>query len=110
MFSTATPLSGDVPPFCTENKVTCAGSGSEVVSQLPNSDITSGGGFSNVAPTPSWQLSQVQAYLNSGALIPPVTEFNSSGRGMYIIFYLYFSNLTFSIKLILMLLLLLIIS
>lgn len=80
MFSTANTLSAPLPPFCSENRVTCAGSGVEVVSQVPDAFITSGGGFSNVAPTPSWQTSQVQGYLNSGALLPPVTEFNSSGR------------------------------
>lgn len=80
MYSTAQTLSAPLPPFCTENRVTCAGSGNEVVSQVPDAFITSGGGFSNVAPTPSWQSSQVQSYLHSGALLPPVTEFNSSGR------------------------------
>lgn len=80
MFSTAQTLSAPLPPFCSQSLVTCAGSGVEVVSQLPDSEITSGGGFSNVAATPSWQAAQVQSYLSSGALIPPVTEFNRSGR------------------------------
>ena len=81
MFSTAQPLSAPLPPFCSENLVTCAGSGVEVISQVPDALITSGGGFSNVAATASWQLKQVQDYLNSGALIPPTSDFNSSGRG-----------------------------
>merc|ERR1712137_157368 len=81
MFSSdAQTLSAPLPPFCSESRVTCAGTGTEVVSQLPDSEITSGGGFSNVALTPSWQSTQVQNYLSSGALLPPVTEFNSSGR------------------------------
>merc|ERR1712054_296716 len=41
---------------------------------------TSGGGFSNVAARPSWQSTQVQNYLNTATLLPPSTEFNSSGR------------------------------
>ena len=80
MFRSADVLSNDVPSFCMKERITCAGSGEEVVSQLPDSDITTGGGFSNVAPTPSYQKAQVAQYLSSGALLPPATDFNSTGR------------------------------
>merc|ERR1712137_881506 len=81
MFSAADVLSPPLPPFCQEATRTCAGAGTEVVSQPPEALITSGGGFSNVADTPSWQATQVQQYLNSGALLPPSNTFNATGRG-----------------------------
>jgi tripeptidyl-peptidase-1 len=60
----------------------CAGSGSEVVcSYGTGALITSGGGFSNVAPRPSWQAAAVSAYLASGALLPGPSNFNASSRG-----------------------------
>jgi len=80
MYNTANTLSSPLPPFCSENRITCAGTGYEVVCQVPDALITSGGGFSNVAAMPSWQSNQVQNYLNTAALLPPSTEFNSSGR------------------------------
>jgi len=80
MFKTANTLAPPLPPFCAESRITCAGSGYEIVSQPPESLITSGGGFSNYAPTPSYQSAQVQAYLSSQALLPPSSDFNSSGR------------------------------
>ena len=53
---------------------------------------TSGGGFSTVVPTPSWQQPQVQAYLTSycasgnanntnGCFLPPSSYYNRGGRG-----------------------------
>lgn len=81
MYSTANVLSAPLPPFCTEASRTCAGSGTEVVSQVPEALITSGGGFSNYEVTPTWQQAAVTAYLSSGALLPPASDFNSSGRG-----------------------------
>ena len=42
--------------------------------------ITSGGGFSNVAPQPAWQTAAVAGYLASGALLPPAGDYNASGR------------------------------
>lgn len=81
MYKSAQVLSnGNSPPFCNQSNVTCAGIGDEVVCQLPDAEITSGGGFSDVALTPYWQQYQVQSYLTSGALLPPATQFNSTGR------------------------------
>lgn len=43
--------------------------------------ITSGGGFSTVWSTPSWQSSQVSNYLANGPNLPPKSMFNANGRG-----------------------------
>jgi tripeptidyl-peptidase-1 len=40
----------------------------------------SGGGFSQFFPTGSWQMADVQAYLNSGVKMPESCAFNASGR------------------------------
>jgi len=54
----------------------------EVVCQSDyGSIITSGGGFSNVFPQPSWQSEAVNTYLSTGPKIPPKNMFNSKGRG-----------------------------
>jgi len=74
-------LTGSLPPFCTENGVTCAGGGVEVVSTVPEALITTGGGFSNVFPQPSYQSSAVAAWKASGALQPPASYWNAQGRG-----------------------------
>jgi hypothetical protein len=79
MFSDASILTSSPPPFCAGG-ITCAASGTEVVCQPNSAIITSGGGFSNVAPMPSWQSQQVTSYLTGGALLPPSADFNSSGR------------------------------
>jgi len=44
----------------------------------------SGGGFSNVHPTPGWQLASVANYLNAppSSELPPRSQFNASGRGI----------------------------
>lgn len=63
----------------------CAGSGSteEIASSAPNfnSVVTTGGGFSNMYPAPSWQRAAVGAYFESGAVLPGGGHFNSAGRG-----------------------------
>lgn len=41
-------LTGNLPPFCTEPGISCAGGGVEIVSSVPQALITTGGGFSNV--------------------------------------------------------------
>lgn len=44
--------------------------------------ITTGGGFSNIFPTASWQSSAVQNFLSTaGSKLPPSGMFNSTGRG-----------------------------
>lgn len=47
---------------------------------LLNANFTSGGGFSQIEPRPSYQQAAVEAYLNSGVTLPPSTKFNSSNR------------------------------
>ena len=44
------------------------------------SSFASGGGFSAIAPMPSYQTSAVNAYLNSGVALPGAGYFNSTGR------------------------------
>jgi hypothetical protein len=39
-----------------------------------------GGGFSSYSPLPSWQATQVQAYLQSGVDLPSHKHFNESNR------------------------------
>ena len=80
MFSSASVLPSPLPYFCQKERVTCAGSGVEVVSQVPEALITGGGGFSDVAPTPAWQAAQVKTYLSTSPLIPPSSDFNAAGR------------------------------
>ena len=43
--------------------------------------FSSGGGFSNVAPTPAWQQSVVAAYIANKSAVPPAGDFNATGRG-----------------------------
>ena len=75
------PLPDPRSPLCAQTGG-CAGSGTEIVcSHKSGALVTSGGGFSLVAPQPAWQSDAVAAYLASGALLPGPTEFNSSNRG-----------------------------
>jgi len=69
------------PPVCS--KVTCANPATthEEVCSYPTALITTGGGFSNYSPVPSWQQTVVSAYLSSGVDLPPSADFNSSNRG-----------------------------
>jgi len=43
--------------------------------------ITSGGGFSTIFTTPSYQATNVATYLKTGPNLPPLSMFNSKGRG-----------------------------
>ncbi|KAM9355941.1 tripeptidyl-peptidase 1 [Pholidichthys leucotaenia] len=43
-------------------------------------DYISGGGFSNVFEMPDYQVSAVNAYLNSSVKLPPQSYYNTSGR------------------------------
>ena len=71
-------------PYC--NKVpaglpACATSGTEITcSTATGALITSGGGFSNVAPQPAWQSAAVTTFLAAGGKLPPAGAFNASGR------------------------------
>uniref|UniRef100_A0ACB8FGG5 Uncharacterized protein n=1 Tax=Sphaerodactylus townsendi TaxID=933632 RepID=A0ACB8FGG5_9SAUR len=43
-------------------------------------DYISGGGFSNVFPMPSYQVSAVKEFLSTSPKLPPASYYNSSGR------------------------------
>lgn len=86
MYSSASVLASNIPPFCTDSSLTgpnvCAGNGTEVVCSTFEALITSGGGFSNITSMPQWQTFVVEAYLNSNAVIPPSSMFNDQGRAI----------------------------
>eukprot|EP00026_Physarum_polycephalum_P005572 Phypoly_transcript_05607.p1 GENE.Phypoly_transcript_05607~~Phypoly_transcript_05607.p1 ORF type:complete len:579 (+),score=122.11 Phypoly_transcript_05607:130-1866(+) len=70
---------GTLPPIC--KSFDCASSTTEEVCTIPKALITSGGGFSNYVPTPSYQSAVVSTYLKSGVALPPATEFDKNNRG-----------------------------
>jgi tripeptidyl-peptidase-1 len=82
MFITADQFSGSFPPICADYP--CAMSNQEMPCE-PNNTLyswTTGGGFSEYATRPSYQDSVVEAYLSSGAFLPPPSKFpNSANRG-----------------------------
>jgi tripeptidyl-peptidase I len=79
MLVDVSPLSQDSPPFCQTQ--VCAGAGQEVVcSTQTGALITSGGGFSNDAPRPSYQDAAVKAWLAGDGLRPPRSDWNANGR------------------------------
>jgi len=69
------------PPICANYP--CATGNEEYPCMINNTlyTWTTGGGFSNWAPRPSYQEQAVQTYLSSGAIIPPSQFFNMSNRG-----------------------------
>jgi tripeptidyl-peptidase I len=68
-------------PICSST-LQCATAGYEVVaSHKTMSFFSSGGGFSNVAPTPAWQAAVVANYLKNTSALPPTGDFNATGRG-----------------------------
>jgi len=74
------PSVSDSAPVCSKQK--CASSSStEAVCSYPDALITTGGGFSDYSPMPSWQQNAVGAYLHSSnAVFPPSQYFNASNR------------------------------
>jgi tripeptidyl-peptidase-1 len=74
----ATATAADLP-VC--KKMKCATSVKEGVCTYPAALITSGGGFSNLSPRPSFQDTTVSAYLSSGVDLPNNAFFNKSNRG-----------------------------
>jgi len=76
--SDASPVTA---PVCHKPGVTCARGDimKEQACTYPAALITSGGGFSQYTPQPSWQSSQVQEYLKK-AVLPPSSMFNSKNR------------------------------
>ena len=78
--SGGTQLANAQSSFC--QSYGCAGAGTEVTcSYQTGALITSGGGFSNVAPRQWWQAAAVASYLATETVLPPATAFNASGRG-----------------------------
>ncbi|GAM20503.1 hypothetical protein SAMD00019534_036780 [Acytostelium subglobosum LB1] len=69
----------DQPPICSKHQ--CATSTLEYVQSYPNASTTSGGGFSDYSPMPSYQKTAVEGYLTWGIPLPPSWSFNSSNRG-----------------------------
>jgi len=69
-------------PVCHQSGITCASNGTEVSCQYPTALITSGGGFSEYAPRPSYQDSAVEAYFTSGARFPPGFFYKKENRGI----------------------------
>jgi tripeptidyl-peptidase-1 len=70
------------PPIC-QQEYHCDNIGTVEHSTMPNNTYyswTTGGGFSNIAPQPSYQKSAVSKYLSSSSLIPPKQYFQAGNR------------------------------
>jgi len=68
------------PPICSQ--FDCADpTWPEVACSFPDALITSGGGFSDYSPRPSWQSKEVATYLGTAIGLPPAQYFNSTNRG-----------------------------
>jgi len=68
-----------IDPYAGANS--CGQSPKEILAEpLTGALITGGGGFSSVAPRPTWQDNLVGSYLENNEL-PPSTWFNSANRG-----------------------------
>jgi len=68
------------PRACTSGQWACISSGSERCVSFEQSHFASGGGFSNVSPTPAYQAVAVKNYLSGGSL-PPASYYNGTSRG-----------------------------
>lgn len=75
-----TPLANP-PPICATAGLQCVESGYEQAVSYDISQFTSGGGFSDIAATPSYQKEAIKKYLTSGVKLPGQGYFNASGRG-----------------------------
>lgn len=67
------------PPGCSGRY--CASGGYEEAVSFDQANFASGGGFSFVAATPSYQAQAVKNYLSSGVSLPPASYYNAKGRG-----------------------------
>lgn len=67
-------------PLCTEH-LRCVNGTTEAMTTKFATGWTSGSGFTHWTPTPDWQKSHVEKYLNSGVQLPNSTYFNANGRG-----------------------------
>ena len=89
----ATQLSDEYLPLCQSDlsfnfppvsvpQYSCSGTGEVMAKSTTGGAITSGGGFSDVFPRPSWQDQAVSDYLsNPMNPLPPSGYFNPGGRG-----------------------------
>lgn len=78
--SEARAQDGAAPPICSSYD--CADpTWPEQVCSFPDALITTGGGFSDYSPRPSWQDKEVSAYLSGASGLPPSQYFNASNRG-----------------------------
>lgn len=75
--------SSDLPPICHLSECVCSTATEEVPAMLYRNQciFTTGGGFSEYIPQPSWQKTVVNAYLASNATRPASNLFNSTNRG-----------------------------
>jgi tripeptidyl-peptidase-1 len=78
------PTPPTTPKICTEG-FTCAQSNHEVPCSVENTEYswTTGGGFSEFAPRPSYQDAVVTAYLQNTTVAPPSNKFNNSQQRGY---------------------------
>lgn len=68
-------------PICTKTpKIKCANGLFEQGTTLYMTGWTSGAAFDHWDQTPSWQIQEVSAYLNSGVELPDPQYFNAKGR------------------------------
>jgi len=69
-------------PICKQSKYPCANGTTEIPCSVNNTlyQYTAGGGFSKWNSQPSFQAAAVNAYLKSGAVLPPSSGFNASNR------------------------------
>jgi len=67
------------PPGCSGQN--CASGGTEEAVSFAQANYASGGGFSFVASSPSYQTAAVATYFASGVTLPPASYYNQAGRG-----------------------------
>jgi len=69
------------PALCTQGGFQCVGTGGqEVAVSYAHANFASGGGFSNVAPMPTYQQKAVNAYIHGGVQLPNQAYWNATGR------------------------------
>jgi len=76
-----TNLPNPLPPVCNNQGYACISGGQEVAVSYDVASFASGGGFSNYAPTQSWQQDAVNNYFKVAQNLPPAGYYNTTGRG-----------------------------
>jgi len=70
------------PPACNSTRWECiSGGADEQAVSVAISQYLSGGGFSTISITPTYQSAAVTGYFNSGVKLPDDTLWNRTGRG-----------------------------